>query len=159
MTTAGSTGISSVQVLYRDWWPPVFVTDKQQPFAPLVTSHSRQQPDEAPSAMISRKVNGDMHVSALGQAAELPVLEQHPQVAFAAVVGVPDELYGESGFAYLQPVPGADLDTEGIRDWSRARLSNYKVPKVIQAIETMPLLPNGKLDKTALKSAAMGNSA
>jgi acyl-CoA synthetase (AMP-forming)/AMP-acid ligase II len=87
------------------------------------------------------------------------VLEQHPLVAFAAVVGVPDELYGESGFAYLQPASGAGLDLEEIRNWCRARLSNYKVPRVIQPIEAMPLLPNGKLDKTALKSAAMGNSA
>ncbi len=78
------------------------------------------------------------------------VLEEHPLVSCAAVVGVPDDLYGESGFAYLQPVPGATLDMDEIVTWCRARMSNYKVPKVIQPIEAMPLLPNGKLDKTAL---------
>ena len=86
------------------------------------------------------------------------MLEEHPLVSCAAVVGVPDELYGESGFAYLQPVPGGALDLDEIVTWCRARMSNYKVPKVIQPIEAMPLLPNGKLDKTALKSTAKGES-
>ena len=82
------------------------------------------------------------------------ILEKHPSIAAAAVVGVPDALYGESGLAFLQPVPGADVDVEALRSWCREHLSNYKVPKVLRTVDAMPLLPNGKLDKNALKQQA-----
>ena len=82
------------------------------------------------------------------------VLEEHPLIASAAVVGVPDELYGESGHAFIRFVPGGHVEPTEIKDWCKRHLSNYKVPKVIELIESMPLLPNGKLDKTNLKQRA-----
>ena len=78
----------------------------------------------------------------------------NPDVAFAAVVGVPDPLYGESGYAFVQVTAPDRFDAEGLKAWCKQELSNYKVPKVFEPIETMPLLPNGKLDKTALKQMA-----
>jgi acyl-CoA synthetase (AMP-forming)/AMP-acid ligase II len=80
------------------------------------------------------------------------VLEQHPDVVSAAVVGVPDELYGESGYAFLQLSAGATLDPGVFRSWCKQSLSNYKVPRLMEVVDAMPLLPNGKLDKTALKT-------
>jgi acyl-CoA synthetase (AMP-forming)/AMP-acid ligase II len=82
------------------------------------------------------------------------VLERHPAISSAAVVGVPDEFYGESGHAYLQLESGASLEVATLKAWCKDSLSNYKVPKVFEVIDAMPLLPNGKLDKTALKRMA-----
>ena len=83
------------------------------------------------------------------------VLEQHEAVSAAAVVGVPDPLYGEVGRAYLTLSPGAHAKSGQLRDWCRERLSNYKVPKAIEILQAMPLLPNGKLDRTRLKRNAI----
>jgi acyl-CoA synthetase (AMP-forming)/AMP-acid ligase II len=85
-------------------------------------------------------------------------LEEHPGVAAAAVVGVPDPLYGESGVAFVQHVPGDVGDEQQLKAWCAQRLSNYKVPKVFNSIDAMPLLPNGKLDKTGLKRLAIDAS-
>ncbi len=82
------------------------------------------------------------------------VLENHPDISSAAVVGVPDNFYGESGHAYIQPERGASLEVEAVKQWCKNGLSNYKVPKVLELVDSMPLLPNGKLDKATLKKRA-----
>jgi acyl-CoA synthetase (AMP-forming)/AMP-acid ligase II len=87
------------------------------------------------------------------------VLEQHPAISSAAVVGVPDEFYGESGYAFLQPQGQASPDADALKDWCKSHLSNYKVPKVFDLITAMPLLPNGKLDKSALKHSAVSRNS
>ena len=81
-------------------------------------------------------------------------LEEHAAVTTAAVVGVPDALYGEVGYAYINLLAGDTIDVEQLKLWCKNKLSNYKVPKAIEVLEAMPLLPNGKLDKTSLKKIA-----
>lgn len=83
------------------------------------------------------------------------VLEGHAAIASAAIVGVPDELYGETGYAYLQLQPRAGVEAGGLMAWCKASLSGYKAPKYLEIIPAMPLLPNGKLDKTELKRRAL----
>ena len=78
-------------------------------------------------------------------------LEEHRDISAAAVVGVPDPLYGEVGYAYITLLAEANIDTEQLKQWCKSRVSNYKVPKTIAVLDAMPLLPNGKLDKTSLK--------
>jgi acyl-CoA synthetase (AMP-forming)/AMP-acid ligase II len=80
-------------------------------------------------------------------------LEAHPAVAIAAVVGVPDTLYTEVGVGFVVR-NCATLDEAALRDHCRAHLANFKIPKRFIFIETMPLLPNGKLDKKTLKALA-----
>lgn len=79
-------------------------------------------------------------------------LEQHPAVAMAAVVGVPDALYDEVGYACI--VPKADVSINDLRDHCRAILANYKIPKHFDITNNPPLLPIGKIDKKALRSSA-----
>lgn len=79
------------------------------------------------------------------------LLESHESVVTAAVVGVPDPLYGETGYAFLQLCPGAEVEPTTFVRWCKERLSGYKAPKFVQVLDGMPLLPNGKLDKVALK--------
>ncbi len=78
------------------------------------------------------------------------VLESHPGVAMAAVIGVADPLWGEIGYAFV--VAEADtLSAEELTAHCRARLAAYKVPKMIDLRGSLPLLPIGKVDKKQLR--------
>lgn len=81
-------------------------------------------------------------------------LEEHPKVAMAAVIGVPDPLYQEVGRAYILPEPPGDLTCEELEQHCRQRLANYKIPKVFVIKEELPMLAIGKIDKQALKNIA-----
>lgn len=81
-------------------------------------------------------------------------LEEHPQVASVAVISTPDRLYGEVGTAFVTWKPGAASDEAALRAFCRGRLANYKIPKYFRLIETMPMLPIGKIDRAALKREA-----
>ena len=83
------------------------------------------------------------------------VLESHPAVSLAAVVAMPDPLYREIGCAFLLRKPGSELEAEALSAWCRARLANYKIPKRFVIRDELPLLPIGKLDKTALRAEAL----
>ena len=80
-------------------------------------------------------------------------IEQHPDVALAAVIGVPDALYQEVGHAYVIPRQGVAHEglPEALAAWCRERLANYKRPKRITVSAELPLLPVGKVDKVELK--------
>ncbi|WP_219467427.1 AMP-binding protein [Nonomuraea rhizosphaerae] len=74
----------------------------------------------------------------------------------AAVVGVPDPVSGEAGWAYVVPRAGATVDPEAVLAWAKANMSNYKVPKRVIVVDTLPTNANGKLDKIALRAQATG---
>ncbi len=78
-------------------------------------------------------------------------LEQHPGVLFAAVLGVPDDVYQEVGHAFVMPKPGAGIDADSLRAHCREHLANFKVPKTIDIHAQLPLLPTGKVNKVALR--------
>ena len=82
------------------------------------------------------------------------VLESHPAVNLACVVGVPDLVYGEVGYAYVTPAPGQSVDEQSLHDYSRLRLADYKIPKHVVTKTSLPLLPNNKPDKRRLKAMA-----
>jgi acyl-CoA synthetase (AMP-forming)/AMP-acid ligase II len=79
-------------------------------------------------------------------------LEAHPGVAMAAVLGVDHPAYGEAGVAYV--LPAAEVDEDTLRAHCKAELAGYKVPQRIVVDPDPPMLPIGKIDKKALKSAA-----
>ena len=85
-------------------------------------------------------------------------IEEHAGVAMAAVIGVPDALYGEVGHAYILREPGADVSAVTLDTHCRDRLANYKVPKRFAVRDSLPMLPIGKIDKPALKAEALGES-
>jgi acyl-CoA synthetase (AMP-forming)/AMP-acid ligase II len=82
------------------------------------------------------------------------VLELHPGVAMAAVIGVPDALYQEVGKAYVLPRYGAEPTAAELEIHCRRHLANYKVPKGFVIKTDLPLLPIGKIDKQALRGLA-----
>lgn len=79
------------------------------------------------------------------------VLEAHPQVAVAAVVGIPDQLYGEVGAATVLPEPGASVSVNDLLAHARDHLGDHKVPKHVEVVSELPLLAVGKVDRAALR--------
>lgn len=77
-------------------------------------------------------------------------LLQVPGVREAAVIGIPDDRWGEVGAAWITAQPGAS--TEGVLTALRERLARYKVPKILTIVEALPRTASGKIDKPALKA-------
>jgi len=82
------------------------------------------------------------------------VLKQHPAIADAVAVGVPDERFGEVVCAVVEPAPGSTVDEESVQDFVRSRLARYKVPRRIVVVSTIGRSPAGKVDYRGLKKAA-----
>ncbi|TFV67054.1 UNVERIFIED_ORG: long-chain-fatty-acid--CoA ligase [Bacillus sp. AZ43] len=74
-----------------------------------------------------------------------------PGVDEAAVIGVPDETWGEVGLAVVVPAPGAVLDPADVRTQLRARLAAFKVPKHVQLADELPKTATGKVRKPDLR--------
>ncbi len=79
------------------------------------------------------------------------VIEAHPAVREAAVVGVPDERWGEVPRAFVSLVPGAELGEAELIAWVRDRLAPFKTPKSVVFLDDLPKGGTGKLQKQALR--------
>ncbi len=80
------------------------------------------------------------------------VLQSHPAIAEAAVVGVPHEKWGETGAAFLIKKSGTDISEDAILSFCKKYLATYKLPKYIEFIDDFPKNATGKIDKKELKS-------
>jgi long-chain acyl-CoA synthetase len=80
------------------------------------------------------------------------VLRQHPGVAEVAVVGVPDETWGETVGAVVVPRQGVSLDGQALIDFARPRLAGYKRPRRIRIVDELPLNASGKVLKRDLRA-------
>lgn len=78
------------------------------------------------------------------------VLERHPAVLEAAVVGLPDERKGEIPAAVVRLVDGADLTELGLEAWASEHLSRYKVPRRFVAVDELPRTGTNKVQKQQL---------
>jgi acyl-CoA synthetase (AMP-forming)/AMP-acid ligase II len=79
-------------------------------------------------------------------------LVEHDAVSAAAVIGIPDDRMGEVGCAFVVPVDGTELDLDEFREWCRARMANYKVPRLVRVIDELPINATGKVMKEELRS-------
>jgi HIP---CoA ligase len=76
-------------------------------------------------------------------------LLEHPGVAQAAVIGVPDERLGQVGKAFV--VRQADVSADDLIAWSRNRMAGFKVPRYVEFLEALPLNATGKVMKDQLR--------
>ena len=79
-------------------------------------------------------------------------LLRHPDVRDAAVVGVPDERWGERLKAFLVLRPGASLDAEGLSAFCEGRLARFKVPRLVETLPELPRNAYGKVLKGELRN-------
>jgi acyl-CoA synthetase (AMP-forming)/AMP-acid ligase II len=87
------------------------------------------------------------------------VITRHPGVSETAVVGVPDSRLGEVGLAFVVPRPGASVTEEEIIGFCRERLANFKVPRAVRFVQTLPRNAAGKVLKFQLRSAVGDHAA
>jgi acyl-CoA synthetase (AMP-forming)/AMP-acid ligase II len=74
-----------------------------------------------------------------------------PAVADVAVIGVPDERYGEVCCAYVRLTEGASLTHEEVREQLTGQVARYKLPAHLRVLEELPLTPSGKVQKFKLR--------
>jgi fatty-acyl-CoA synthase len=79
------------------------------------------------------------------------VLCDHASILEAAVLGVPDERWGEVGHAAIRLRPGTACDAEAIRVFARSRLAAYKVPRYVTIVDDYPRTAAGKVQKHLLR--------
>jgi fatty-acyl-CoA synthase len=79
------------------------------------------------------------------------VLFAHPGVADVAVVGVPDQLWGEQVAAFIRPAPGGPPSEDELAEYVRGRLAPHKAPRVWVFVEEFPLTGSGKIQKFVLR--------
>jgi acyl-CoA synthetase (AMP-forming)/AMP-acid ligase II len=82
------------------------------------------------------------------------ILDAHPAVAEASVIGVSDERLGEVGMAFIVPSHGTSLTAAEMTSWARERMANYKVPRHWRFVSDLPRNASGKVRKFLLREEA-----
>ena len=76
---------------------------------------------------------------------------QHPDVTEVAVIGIPDEKWGEAVTALVVRADGSDLSEEEVIGWTKQRLAGYKCPKKVEFRDELARTATGKLQKFKLR--------
>jgi acyl-CoA synthetase (AMP-forming)/AMP-acid ligase II len=76
----------------------------------------------------------------------------HPDVLEVAVIGVPDDKWGEVVKAMCVPRPGHSVDPEAVMSWAREKIAGFKVPKSVDIIEALPRNASGKVLRKDLRA-------
>lgn len=79
------------------------------------------------------------------------VLAAHPEIADVAVIGAPDDKWGEVVKVVAVKRIAVDLDEEGVIDYLRDKIASFKLPKYVEFIDMLPRNPSGKILKTELR--------
>ncbi|MFC6012549.1 AMP-binding protein, partial [Nocardia lasii] len=83
----------------------------------------------------------------------------HPDIVEVAVIGIPDDHYGEEVAAVVVRHPKSPLTADDISTWARERLSAYKIPRLIQFVDTLPKGATGKILKRSIDRESLARTA
>ncbi len=112
------------------------------------------------------RVDADGHLSIVGRKKDMlisgginiypaeieRVIDMHPHIAASAVIGVPDDKWGEVGKAVVELHPGTSLALEELQSWLQEKLGKYKIPKFLAEVAELPrTAASGKVQKFILK--------
>jgi len=84
------------------------------------------------------------------------VLLRHPAVQEAAVVGLPDEKWGEAPHAFVVLKPAATATDDELRSFTRDRMAHFKTPKTVTFLAELPKTATGKIQKFVLRGSKPG---
>ena len=87
------------------------------------------------------------------------VLYKHPKVKDVICVGIPDKYYGEIIKAYVQLVAGQTATEQELKDYCKAHMVGYKVPRIIEFREELPRTATGKALRRLLRDEEIAKSA
>jgi acyl-CoA synthetase (AMP-forming)/AMP-acid ligase II len=79
------------------------------------------------------------------------VLHEHPAIMDVAVIGLPDQYYGEVVTAVLVLREGCDLGHEELKEFCRGKLGRYKIPRQLRIVQELPRNSSGKVQKAVLR--------
>jgi len=81
------------------------------------------------------------------------IIYQYPKVAKVAVIGVPDNRWGEVGHGVICPKKGESMTEKEILDFLEGKLARFKIPKSFSFMEELPQSPSAKILKRILKES------
>ncbi len=80
----------------------------------------------------------------------------HPDIEEVAVIGIPDDRYGEEIMAWLRLRPGAQpVDAESIRAFCAGRIAHHKIPRQIKVVDSFPMTVTGKIRKIEMRKVSI----
>ena len=87
------------------------------------------------------------------------LLVSHPDIAEAAVFGIPDRVAYETVAAYVVPAAQATVDPAAVQQWVASRMADYAVPRHVRVVGSIPRNRTGKVDKRALRQQLVAELA
>lgn len=82
---------------------------------------------------------------------------EHPAIASAVIIGVPHKSWGETVMAVATLKPGATLSLEGLRTFLKPRIADYKIPRLLEILDALPMNISGKVLKYKLREMLGSN--
>jgi fatty-acyl-CoA synthase len=86
------------------------------------------------------------------------IIATHPSVSAVAVVGVPDDKWGEAVTAIIVPRAGTTIDIDAIIALVKERKGSHYAPKTVEVVDSIPVSPLGKPDKKAIRARYWGDA-